>query len=110
MVNVLSLLVGLTAVVTGLSVSTVVSVLVRMAGWRVPAHPGHGFQPFDILDWITAVFTGPHFLLQASWEACSEGEMTRSLFALVAVVAAGWAGLLGLVILQLAFQLGLRMA
>ncbi len=110
MVNVLSLGVTLAAIVTGLSLSAMASVVARLAGWRVPAHQGTGFQPFGLADWLAAIFTGPHFLLRASWEACREGELERSLFVVVAIVAAGWAGLLGLVVLQLAFHLGRALA
>ena len=109
MVNVGFLALALTAVLTGLAVSVIAAALVRLvrlACWRLPADDGAGFRPFTLFDWLSATVTGPDFLLRAAWEARREGEVSPSLFALAAVAAAGWGGLIGLFLFQLASWFG----
>ena len=110
MINPVSLCLVLAALLTGICASASISALVRFAGWQVPANQGAGFQRFSAADWLTAMITGPNFLLRAAWEARREGEIPPSLFALVAIAAAGWAALLGLVLLQLAYYAGVLSA
>ena len=110
MVNLIEISLALFAVTTGLCASLVTVLLVRMAGWRVPDHEGEGFRPFRLRDWLTAMLTGPIFLVRAALDGYRAGEIEVSLLALVAIVAVGWGGLLGIVLLQLAYFGGLLLA
>ena len=110
MINPVSLCLALAALLTGICASASIAALVRFAGWRVPATEGAGFQRFSATDWLTAMVTGPNFLFRAAWEARREGEIAPGLFALVTIVAGGWAGLLGLVLLQFAYYAGVLAA
>ena len=110
MVNRIAISLSMFAVMTGLCASLVTASLVRMAGWRVPDHDGAGFRPFRLRDWLAAMFIGPIFLVRAAWDGYRAGEIEMSLLSLVAIVAAGWDGLLGVVLLQLAYFGGLLLA
>lgn len=103
MVNWIEIGIVFVVIFTGIALSWLVSETARLTGWRLPQHPGGGFQRFGLADWLMAVFAGPRYLIRVSWTGWRHGEFATGLAALTFVVACGWAALLGVVVLELAF-------
>jgi len=103
MVNWLGFGVVFVVVFTGICLSWLVSEVARLIGWRLPQHAGSKFQRFSLSDWLMAIFAGPRYLLRVSWIGWRHGDFAPGLAALTFIVACGWAALLGVVILELAF-------
>tara|TARA_R110002020_G_scaffold21450_6_gene72872 strand:+ start:6967 stop:7302 length:336 start_codon:yes stop_codon:yes gene_type:complete len=111
MIYMLDILTAIFAMATGFATSWVVVEIVRLAGWREPAARPKARGPVTLgADLVLAAIAGPRLLLVNGFENWRHGRMSLALYAVLALVAAGWSMCSGVVVLQVAFASGFFLA
>ncbi len=96
---------------TGFATSWIGLEIVRLTGWRGPAHDGITGNPIQIgAQLVLAAVVGPRLLLVNGFHNWRNGMVTLPLYAVLTLVAAGWSMCSGVVVLQMAFASGYFLA
>ncbi|SOE08338.1 hypothetical protein SAMN05877838_0049 [Hoeflea halophila] len=111
MVYSLDFLAAIFAMATGFATAWVAVEIVRLAGWREPEPAEGRLHPVRVgIEVALAAVLGPRLLLVNGFRNWRAGMMSLPLYALLALVAAGWSMCSGVIVLQLAFASGYFMA
>ena len=111
MIYTLDIITVIFVMTTGFAASWAGLDIVRWAGWREPAPDRVSDSPARIgANLALAAMIGPRLLLANGFRNWRDGTMSLPLFAVLALVAAGWSMCSGVLVLQLAFASGFFLA
>ena len=96
---------------TGFATSWIGVEIVRIAGWRQPGQEDIERSPAKVgAALVLAAVVGPRLLLINGFANWRNGLVSMPLYAVLALVAAGWSMCSGVVVLQVAFASGYFLA
>ena len=111
MIYSLDFLAAIFAMATGFAAAWVGFELIRLAGWREPELAGMRAHPARLaVELALAAVVGPRLLLINGFRNWRAGMVSLPLYAVLAVVAAGWSICSGVLVLQMAFASGYFLA
>lgn len=111
MIYSLDFLAAIFAMATGFAAAWVGLELVRLAGWREPQFAGMRAHPVRVgIELLLAALVGPRLLLINGFRNWRAGMVSLPLYAVLALVAAGWSICSGVLVLQMAFASGYFLA
>ncbi|MBU4530655.1 MAG: hypothetical protein KUA43_02045 [Hoeflea sp.] len=111
MIYTLEILTAIFVMATGFAASWAGLELVRWAGWREPAMGRISGGPVRVAaELALAAMIGPRLLLANGFRNWRNGMVSLPLFAVLALVAAGWSMCSGVLVLQMAFASGFFLA
>jgi hypothetical protein len=111
MIYSLDILAAIFAMATGFAAAWVGLEIVRLAGWREPEAAGVPAHPLRIgAELAVAALVGPRLLLINGFRNWRAGLVSLPLYAVLALVAAGWSMCSGVIVLQVAFASGYFLA